>query len=54
MHYEMENSAMLTGKEKTRFKETKEEAFLKTSTHCVGVLYLVLSCNGVDKPAQAA
>ena len=41
-----ENFVSPTGDEKTRFDETKEKPFVKTSTHCVGALYLVLSING--------
>ena len=50
-----ENSALPTDKEKTRFKETKEEPFCKTSTRSVRALYLVFFCHSLDKPsAQAA
>ena len=50
--WDRKNFALPTGKKKTRFKETKEEAFLKTSTSHI---YLVFSYNGLDKPsAQAA
>ena len=40
-----------TGKEKTRFEDTKEKAFPKTSTRHVGALYLLFSFNGLDKPS---
>ena len=53
----MEKFCLPTGKEKTRFKEIKEEVLLKTSSRRVGALYLVFSCNvlDIDKlSAQAA
>ena len=54
MHHGMGNSALPTGKKKTRFEKRKEGAFLKTSTRREGALYLVFFCNGLDKPSSQA